>query len=102
MLLVAKEEALDAKLRWNRSGHHAMALDILERFEHPRDVTIRLFGAPPIAGVAIDVVEAMGCRLLDAYASHVSSGSVTRDDVSRSQRPIGRLRSRVGMGQFSF
>lgn len=74
MLLVAEKISVDAKLCWNRPGHHATALDLLERFEHPRDVAIRLFGAPSIAGVSIDVVETVGCRLLDAYASPVRFG----------------------------
>jgi hypothetical protein len=71
---VLEEVAFDAELRWYRPRCHAMALDFPEGFEQSRNVTVRLFTPPLVAGVAVDIVETVRSRLLDADGGHSGSG----------------------------
>ncbi len=65
MPLVAEHKAIDVKCRRNRPRHHRVRLNTLEGFEQSSDVRFRLFRAPAVTRVAIDVVETMGGRLLN-------------------------------------
>ena len=66
MPFVAEEVTIDAEHRRDRFRHHAACLDFLERFEQTYDVPVRLFGTPMIAREAIDFVETVRGRRLDA------------------------------------
>ena len=47
-----------------------MASDHVEGREQAGDVFLRLFISPPVSGVAVDIVEAIGSSFLDANGGH--------------------------------
>lgn len=66
----------DAKFRRNGSRHYPMTFDSVESLEQAGDVAIRLFSSPAVPRVAIDFVETVRGRLLNADGGQrVRSGS---------------------------
>jgi hypothetical protein len=72
--LVAKDVAIDPERRRDGPREHGVALDLVERLEQTGDVALRLRLSPPLAGVAVDRVEAMRRRLLTRTANGLSPG----------------------------
>src|SRR3546814_5913825 len=64
--LIPEEEPVDAELRGDRTGNYLMRGDLPEGVEQPGDVVVRLLASPAVTRVAIDLIEAMGRRLMDA------------------------------------
>ena len=54
----------------NRTGHHFMGRDFFKGGEQAGDIALGLIGAPAVAGIAINFVETVGRRLLDADGGH--------------------------------
>jgi len=76
MVFVPKEEPLNAKLGRDGFRHDAVGRDLVEGGEQARDVFLGLIISPSVACVAVDVVEAMGGRFLDANGGHrINPGS---------------------------
>src|SRR6202789_3551703 len=90
MPFVPEAIAVNAERRRNGSRYHPVGSDLVERLEQAGDVAIRLFDSPLIPSVAIDFVETVRGRRLDADGGH-SSDPVPRDHWARRQRLRGRL-----------
>ena len=76
MMLVSKEEPIDTELGWDRFRRDTMCCDLVEGCEQAGDVFRGLIISPPVPGVAIDVIEAVGRPFLNSDAGHrISSGS---------------------------
>ncbi len=76
-----------------------MSLDPAEGLEAAGDVAFRLLGAPAVPSGAVDRIEAVGGRLLDADGGHAGSGPVAGDDLGGGERPVGGVRRGEGMGE---
>jgi hypothetical protein len=76
--LVAKDVAIDPERRRDGPRQDAVALDPVERLEQTGDVALRLRLSPPVAGVAVDRVEAMRRRLLNPDGQRPQPRSRTR------------------------
>jgi len=59
MALIAKEEPVEAELGRDGFRYDAVGCDLLEGCEQTGDICIGLLITPPVAGVAVDVIEAM-------------------------------------------
>lgn len=76
MALIAKEEPFDAELGRDGFGYDAVGCDLIEGCEQAGDVFLGLLVTPPVAGVAVNVIKAMGRPFLNANGGHrVSPGS---------------------------
>ena len=78
MSFVSEEIPVDAELGRNGSRYYAVRSDLFESLEQTDDVAIRLFGAPMVPRVAVNLVETVGGRFLD-----------------RGQQPSGQVRFRA-------
>lgn len=67
---VAEEEAVDAECCRDGSRYDAVGVDLVEGGEEAGDVAIRLLDTPAFSCVAVDVVETMRGRFLDADGGH--------------------------------
>lgn len=76
-----------------------MSLDPAESLEAAGDVVFRLLGAPAVPSGAVDRIEAVGGRLLDADGGHAGSGPAAGDDLGGGERPVGGVRRGEGMGE---
>jgi hypothetical protein len=81
MTLVTEEVPVDAELRRNRPRCDAVGIDAFERIEPAGDVALGLRIAPALAGVAIDLVQAPGRRLLDANLGKMSPVSTSLNNT---------------------
>lgn len=75
---VTEVVAFDAEVGRDGTGRGATGCDAVECFEQAGDVTVRLFGAPALARVAVDFVDPPGRRLLDEDLGHVLSPCCAR------------------------
>lgn len=71
---VAENIAVDPERGGYRPGGHAVGLNAREGVEKAGDIAIRLGLAPAVAGMAVDVVETVRRRLLDADGHPVRPG----------------------------
>lgn len=63
---VSEEVPLNAEPRGNRARHHLVRFDPVEGCEQAGDMAVGLFSAPSVARMAVDLVEAVRRRRLDA------------------------------------
>ncbi len=76
LALTAKEVLLDSELGWDGFRCDAVGSYPVEGCEQAGDVFLGMVAPPPVAGVAVDVIEAMGCPFLNSDCRHrVSPGS---------------------------
>ncbi len=76
MVLVAEEEPLDTELGRDGFRHDTVRGDLVECRKQTGDVFLGLIFAPPVAGVAVDVIKAVGRPFLDPNGGHrISPGS---------------------------
>src|SRR3546814_790797 len=94
--LIPEEEPADAELRRDRMGNYIMRGDLPEGIEQSGDGVVRLLAAPAVPRMAIDLIEAMGCRLLNADGGHPGSNPVARDDLVSRHGPVVTLRGGKG------
>lgn len=75
MALIAKEAPVDAELGRDGFRYNTVGCDLFEDCEQAGDGIYRLV-TPPVAGVTVNVIEAMRRPFLDADSGHrVSPGS---------------------------
>lgn len=75
VVLISEVIAIDAELRWYRFRHDTVGLDSFEGFEHAGDIAVGLRFAPTVPGVAVDIIEAKRCRLLNTNGHTIRPGS---------------------------
>ncbi len=75
-----------------------MGRNPVESGEQIGDVFLGLALAPPVTGVAVNVIEAVGCRLLDANGGH-GSGLVPHDHICHRHGLIALIRRVKGVGE---
>ena len=77
MTLVSKKEPFNTKLGWGRFRRDTVRCYLVEGVEQAGNVFLGLIISPPVTGVAVDVIEAMGRSFLNTNGGHgVRSGSV--------------------------
>jgi len=72
MPFVSEAITVCAELCGNGSRYHSVVANLVERFEQAGDVAIRLFDSPVVPSVAVDFVETVRGRRLDADGGHSS------------------------------
>ena len=70
MTLVSKEEPFNTKLGWDRFRCDTVVSDLVEGCKQAGDVFLGLIISPPVTGVAVDVIEAVGRPFLDSNGGH--------------------------------
>ncbi len=70
VVFIPKEEPIDSEFRRDGFRGDTVVLNLVEGGEQASDVFLRLILAPPVPCVAVDVVEAVGGRLLDANGGY--------------------------------
>jgi hypothetical protein len=81
---VAGAKAVDTEFGRHGFRRHPAGLDLVEGLEQSGDVAFRLFGAKAFARIAIDLVEAVRGRPLDADGGQLRFRAMTSAAVSGS------------------
>ena len=81
MVLVVEEIPIDTELGQDGPRTDAPGFDLIEGRENAGDIAVGLIGSPSLPCVAVDVIEAQRCRLLNA------DGHPVRSCSGRSPRP---------------
>lgn len=71
VLGVPEVKPFNLELRRDGVRGNAMALDAIKGRKKVGYVAVRLIGAPPLSGIAVDFVQSQGRRLLDPYGHPV-------------------------------